>query len=156
MTGEMANGFRDRGLVRALAAVVLAALTTAGPIAAEQPAAPAAQAQPTIATAADAKPFLGRWTTTFDSPQGPATFDIEIHLDTGDPGATVSNSIIGDAAVTDITKSGASLVLRYVVDVQGTQVPVSISLLPDGETLKADFSFLDGQYAASSVATRKK
>jgi hypothetical protein len=40
--------------------------------------------------------------------------------------------------------------------VQGTQVPASISLAPNGETLKADFSFMDGQYAASSVVTRKK
>jgi len=58
--------------------------------------------------------------------------------------------------VSDVTKAGGALVLRYVVEVQGTQVPVSISLVRDGETLKADFSFLDGQYAVSSVATRKK
>jgi hypothetical protein len=141
--------------MHAVVAVFLAALTsTAGTIAAHQPTAAAVQAA--IATAEDAKPFLGRWTTTFDSPQGAVTFDIEIHLDTGDPGATVSNSLIGDAEVSDVTKAGASLVLRYVAEVQGTQVPVSIALVPDGETLKADFSFMDGQYAASSVATRKK
>jgi hypothetical protein len=129
---------------------------TAAPAAVRQTPAPATQSQPTIATVEDAKPFLGRWTTTFDSPQGAVTFDIEVHLDTGDPGATVSNSLIGDAEVNDVTKSGAALVLRYVADVQGTQVPVSISLAAQGETLKADFSFMDGQYAASSVATRKK
>jgi hypothetical protein len=116
----------------------------------------AVQSSPTIATADDAKPFLGRWTTTFDSPQGAITFDIEIHLDTGDPGATVSNSLIGDAEVTDVTKSGPALILRYVAEVQGMKVPVSISLVPEGETLNASFSFLDGEYAASSVATRKK
>ena len=116
----------------------------------------AGMAQPTIATAEDAKPFLGQWTTTFDSPQGPVTFDIEVHLDTGDPGATVSNSLIGSAEVTDVTKAGTSLVLRYVAEVQGTEVSVSISLAREGEALKADFSFMDGQYAASSVATRKK
>jgi hypothetical protein len=150
----MALGFCVRGLVRASAATCLVVLAMLGPSAVHQSA--AAQAQPAVATAEDAKPFLGLWTTTFDSPQGAITFDIEIHLDTGDPGATVSNSLIGEAEVNDVTKAGASLVLRYVADVQGTQVSVSISLVPEGETLKADFSFMDGQYAASSVATRKK
>ena len=114
------------------------------------------QEPPTIATPADAKPFLGLWTTTFDSPQGAVTFDIEVHLDTGDAGATVSNSLIGEAQVTDVTKAGAALVLRYVAEVQGTQVPVSITLVPEGDTLKADFVFMGGEYAASSVAKRKK
>lgn len=140
----------------AILGALFAAVTIAGSGSALQAAVGAATAQPTIATAEDAKPFLGRWTTTFESPQGAVTFDIDLHMDTGDPGATVSNSLIGDAEVTDVTKAGASLVLRYVAEVQGTQVPVSISLLPDGETLKAEFSFMDGQYAASSVATRKK
>jgi hypothetical protein len=134
----------------------LAALTIAGSSVVLQATAGTFHAQPAIATADDAKPFLGKWTTTFDSPQGAVTFDIEVHLDTGDPGATVSNSLIGDADVTDVTKAGESLVLRYIAEVQGTQVPVSISLQPAGETLKAEFSFMDGQYAASSVATRKK
>jgi hypothetical protein len=49
------------------------------------------QAQPAYATAEDAKPFLGKWTTTFDSPQGSITFDVEVqfdvevHMDSGDP-----------------------------------------------------------------------
>ena len=132
--------------------VVASAELSAAHRASRQPTQPA----PTIATVADAKPFLGNWTTTFDSPQGPATFDIEINVDSGDPGATVKNALIGESTVTDVTKAGTSLVLRYVVDVQGTQVPVEISLAPDGENLKADFSFLGGQFAASSIATRKK
>lgn len=138
------------------AGVFLSILAAAGSSFAQQASAAAATAAPAVATVEDTKPFLGLWTTTFDSPQGAITFDIEIHLDTGEPGATVSNSLIGEAAVTDVTKAGDSLVLRYVADVQGNQVPVSISLLRDGETLKANFSFLDGQYATSSVATRKK
>ena len=152
----MATGFCVRGLVRASVATFLVALATVGPSAVHECDAATVQTQPTVATAQDAKPFLGLWTTTFDSPQGAITFDIEIHLDTGDPGATVSNSLIGEAEVSDVTKAGATLVLKYVADVQGTQVSVSISLVPEGETLKADFSFMDGQYAASSVATRKK
>jgi hypothetical protein len=150
----MAGRARNRWLLSAwLGAIVVAAAASSS----AQPASgPATQAAPTLATVEDAKPFLGNWTTTFESPQGPATFDIEVHLDSGDPGATVSNAIIGQSTVTDVTKAGTSLVLRYVVDVQGTQVPVAISLVPDGETLKANFSFLDGQFTASSVATRKK
>jgi hypothetical protein len=152
----MAQGSSGRRLMSANVATVLVTLAIAGASSSLQASARTAHAQPTIATAEDTKLFLGRWTTTFDSPQGAITFDIEVHLDTGDPGATVSNSLIGDAEVTDVTKAGASLVLRYVAEVQGTQVPVSISLVPDGETLKADFSFMDGQYATSSIATRKK
>ena len=137
-------------------AALLIATGAVGSSASLQASNPENQAAATIATVADAKPFLGSWTTTFESPQGPATFDIEVHLDSGDPGATVSNAIIGESTVTDVTKSGTSLILRYVVDVQGTQVSVVISLVPDGEQLKASFSFMDGQFAASSIATRKK
>ena len=136
--------------------VILVALAAAG-VSAAHPAAPqATAATPTIATVEDAKPFLGNWTTTFESPQGAVTFDIEIHVDSGDPGATVQNALIGESTVTDVTKAGTSLILRYVVDVQGTQVSVDISLVPDGENLKANFSFMGGQFAASSIATRKK
>jgi hypothetical protein len=136
--------------------VILVAAATAGLSAAHQTSGQTTQATSPIATPEDAKPFLGSWTTTFDSPQGPVTFDIEVNLDSGDPGATVKNALIGESTVTDVTKSGTSLILRYVVDVQGTQVSVDISLAPDGENLKANFSFLGGQFAASSVATRKK
>jgi hypothetical protein len=152
----MARRTSGRSAVNVYLGAFCAALAIVGWSSSQPVSAHAAPAQPSLATAEDAKPFLGRWTTTFDSPQGSITFDIEVHLDTGDPGATVSNSLIGDAEVKDVTKAGASLVLRYVAEVQGTQVPVSISLLPDGETLKTDFSFMDGQYAVSSVATRKK
>jgi hypothetical protein len=139
-----------------LTGVVLVAAASAGVSAAHEASLQAAQAAPTIATAADAKPFLGTWTTTFDTPQGAATFDIEVHMDTGDPGATVRNDLIGEAAVTDVTKSGSGLVLKFVVDVQGMQIPVVLTLVPDGDKLKADFSFLDGQFAVSSIASRKK
>jgi hypothetical protein len=118
--------------------------------------APPMQEAAAPATIEDVKPFLGLWTTSFDSPQGRATFDIDINLDSSDPGAIVSNDLLGEATVTDVTKSGAFLILRYAADVQGTEVPVVIALVPDGETLKADFSFMGGEFTASSVATRKK
>ena len=143
-------------LLSASIGVILVAAATAELGAVHHASAPATQPTSTIATVEDAKPFLGNWTTTFDSPQGPATFDIEVHLDSGDPGATVKNAIIGESTVGDVTTAGAALILRYVVDVQGTQVSVDISLTRDGENLKADFSFMGGQFAASSIATRKK
>jgi hypothetical protein len=146
------NSATSRRPMSASLATIIAVVTLAG----TTPTVRALGGQPAAATAEDAKPFLGRWTTTFDSPQGAITFDIEVHMDTGDPGATVSNSLIGESQVNDVTKSGEALVLRYTAEVQGMQVPVSISLTPAGDTLKCDFSFLDGQYAASSVATRKQ
>lgn len=149
-----------RSTGRRLSSVCVGALlvvgAAAGSSSAQQSSGQVTPAAPAIATVADAKPFLGKWTTTFDSPQGAVTFDIEVHLDSGDPGATVSNAIIGESTVTDVTKSDTSLILKYVVDVQGTQVSVAISLVPDGENLKANFSFMDGQFATSSTATRKK
>lgn len=148
----------DRSNSRWLASVCLTATLAIGAVAAASSARQAAAAPPapTIATPEDAKPFLGLWTTTLESPQGPLAFDIDVHLDSGDPGATVSNSLVGESAVTDVTKAGSALVLRYVVDVQGMQVSVVISLVPEDEQLKAHFSFLDGQFATSGIATRKK
>jgi hypothetical protein len=143
-------------LLSAFIGVTLVAAATVGLSAAHHASPQAAQPTATIATVEDAKPFLGSWTTTFDSPQGAVTFDIDINVDSGDPGATVKNALIGESTVTDVTKAGTALILRYEVNVQGTQVSVDISLVPEGENLKANFSFMGGQFAASSLATRKK
>jgi hypothetical protein len=64
--------------------------------------APAPVAVP--ATPESAKPFLGDWTATLDAPQGPAAFSIGIKIEAGTVVATVSNEMLGQSSVSNITR----------------------------------------------------
>ena len=41
--------------------------------------------------------------------------------------------------VTDISKEGSNLVLKYALDFQGQAIPAKVSLVPDGANYKASF-----------------
>ena len=56
--------------------------------------------------------------------------------------------------VTDITRSGESLVLSYEVDAQGQYIPVSMTLEREGEDLKYLLETGGGEFSVSGIATR--
>ena len=62
----------------------------------------------------------------------------------------------GKQAITDITKTGEMLTLKYSLDYQGNSVPVVITLTPAAETLKVSFDFAGGQFMLAGTATKKK
>jgi hypothetical protein len=107
--------------------------------------------------ATDAAAFLGAWTLGLDTPQGALTLDLTLKDDGGKVSGSISAAPLmpEPQAITDIAKDGGSLVLKYMLDFQGTPVPAKISLVPDGDKWKANFDFADGQFVMDGTATKK-
>jgi hypothetical protein len=130
---------------RTLRAVLLAAATLI-------PAALAAQAP----VAADAKPFLGGWTLGLETPQGALSMDLIVKEQDGKVTGQIASQLAPEPqAITDVTKSGTSLVLKYSLDFQGTAIPAKITMTPAGEKMGVSFDFADGQFTVDGTATKK-
>jgi hypothetical protein len=115
----------------------------------------AASAQSQLSTS-DASAFLGSWSVALQTDMGPFNLDLDIVDQGGMVAATMGSADLGGSQdITDISKSGDDLIMRYSMDAQGQQVPVAVTLTPDGEGLNAMMDFADGMFTASGVATKK-
>ncbi len=102
----------------------------------------------------EAQAFLGTWDLTLDTEFGSFDMEIKIEDEGGKVAVTIGAVDLGLMQdVSDVKRSGESLVLSYEADAQGQMIPVSVSLVPDGEGLAADFDF-GGQFYMSGIATR--
>jgi hypothetical protein len=106
---------------------------------------------------ADAVKFLGAWNLGLETPQGAMTMVLTVK---GPAGGTVSGEITSDRApapqaITDVSKAGESLVLKYVMDIQGMTIPAKITLTPAGEKMTVNFDFADGQFTMDGTAAKK-
>jgi hypothetical protein len=142
---------------------MFAALVIPGAVGAAQtpaqtppPAPTPAPAAPTALTPADAAALLGDWTIAAESPNGAASWLLTLKVADAKVVGEISSETTARTSVTDITKRGASVVLRYSFDYQGTPVPTSITLTPAGETLTVVFDFADGAFTMNGKATKKK
>lgn len=108
----------------------------------------AAQVEP-----ADAEAFLGSWSLPLQTAQGNFEMSLEIEEQDGEVVAEVGSDM-GSQDVETISRNGESLQLGYTFNAQGQQVPVEITLTPDGEDLDAELEFAGGQFNASGTATR--
>jgi hypothetical protein len=119
-------------------------------------AAPPVKAQSSLAVA-EAAAFLGTWTITLDSPQGP----FEQVLELKDAGGRVSGQITSAIApeptqVSDIAKDGEDLVLKFNGDFQGTAFTAKITMsLQGSDKAKATFDVMDGQFVMDGTAVKK-
>ena len=105
---------------------------------------------------ADAKPFLGGWTLGMESPQGAVTFDLTIKDQGGKVAGQITSQMAPEAQViTDVTKSGESLVLKYSLDFQGTPIPAKITTDARREKMNVSIDFADGQFTVDATATKK-
>ncbi len=139
-------------IARRLAVVLIAFVPVV--LSAQTPA-PAASAPAALAPA-DAKPLLGDWTIAADSPNGPSTWLLTLKVTDEKVVGEVSSDTMPKTPVTDITKRGNAVVLRYSFDYQGTPVATAMTLTPDGEALNVVFDFADGAFTMNGKATRKK
>jgi hypothetical protein len=121
------------------------ALTAALPV--------AAAAQSDLDTS-QARAFLGSWAVAFESPQGEFVMDLSITDSSGKVAATLANDFQGSQEVTDISRSGDNLVLRYEIDAQGQIAPVALTLAPNGDALDATMDFADGMFVMSGRGTK--
>jgi hypothetical protein len=103
----------------------------------------------------EAGAFLGAWVISINSDYGPFTFDLEIADHDGKVGATISSPEIGmTEEITDISRSGEGMVLKYQSEYEGQVFPVQIELEPDGDGLSVGFDAADGQFFAMGKATK--
>ena len=140
----------------AQAATPAAPTTPAAQSAPATPAAPAAAAAPGAATPESAAAFLGDWTLTAEGANGPATFALSVKADQGKVGAEISSEMQPLQAISDVTMSGTSLVLKYLFDYQGTPVPVVVTLKPADDKMSAELDFADGAYQMTGTAAKTK
>jgi len=105
---------------------------------------------------AQAQSFIGTWAISFESPQGEFVMDLALTDASGKVAATISNDMMGTQDVTDISLSGANLVLRYEIDAQGQIAPVALTLVPQqGGMVNATMDFADGMFVMDGSGSKK-
>ena len=79
-----------------------------------------AAAQSALAVA-DAAGFMGGWTLGLDTPQGALSMELTLKEDGGKVAGSISAEpmIPGVTKITEISKDGAKLVLKYTLEVKG-------------------------------------
>jgi hypothetical protein len=113
-------------------------------------------AQSALASA-EATAFLGSWTLTVDSPQGPFEQALELKDVGGKVSGQMTSAIAPEpTAITDIAREGEDLVLKFNGDFQGTAFTAKITLTPDGANkAKVTFDVMDGQFVMNGAGVKK-
>jgi hypothetical protein len=103
-----------------------------------------------------AQAFLGSWAVQFTSDMGPFTMNVNIRDMGGKVSATLSQADMGmEQEITDIVKSGESLVLNFSGDFQGQAFTASLSFEPPaGNESAVWFDINAGQFGMEGTGTR--
>ena len=118
------------------------------------PFAVAAEAQVTPAAAGT---FMGSWSLTLDSPQGPFEQALVLKDEGGKVVGEISSQMQPDVQkVADVTMEGANLVLKFAGNFQGNPFDAAITMAPDGtDKCKVTFDVNGGQFTMSGTGTKK-
>lgn len=114
-----------------------------------------ASAQSSLAVA-DASKFMGKWAIAMETPQGSFTLNLNLTDKSGKVAGEVSADVLPTQEITDITRSGEDLVLKYASDFQGQPFNVKITMTVDGDKGKAVFDAADGQFVMEGAAAKAK
>jgi len=106
----------------------------------------------------DAGAFMGEWTITLDTPQGAFDQSLIVKEEAGKVVAEMSNQMQPEVQkVTDVTKSGTDLVLKFSGNFQGNPFDAVVTLTPEGEDkAKVLFDVNGGQFSMSGSGLKKK
>jgi hypothetical protein len=106
---------------------------------------------------ADAGAFMGSWSLMLDSPQGAFEQTLVLKDEAGKVIGEISNQMQpGVQKVTDVTKKGDDLVLKFAGDFQGNAFDATITMTPDGtDKAKVTFDVNGGQFTMSGTGTKK-
>jgi len=108
-------------------------------------------------TVADAGAFIGTWVLTLDSPQGPFEQNVVLKDEDGKVIAEITSQIAPETQkVTDITKTGTDLVMKFAGNFQGNAFDAAITMTPDGtDKAKVTFDVNGGQFTMSGTGVKK-
>jgi hypothetical protein len=106
---------------------------------------------------ADAGSFMGSWTLSLESPQGPFEQSLVLKDEAGKAVAEISNQMQPDVQkVTDVTKDKDNLVLKFAGNFQGQAFDALITMTPDGtDKVKVSFDINGGQFSMSGTGVKK-
>jgi len=106
---------------------------------------------------ADAGSFMGSWTLTLDSPQGPLEQNVVLKDEGGKAVAELSSQIQPDTQkVTDVTRDKDSLVMKFAGNFQGTPFDAMLTMTPDGtDKVKVVFDINAGQFSMTGTGVKK-
>ena len=117
--------------------------------------APLALAAQSSLAVADASKFMGTWAVDMNTPQGAFTMNLNLTDKAGKVAGEISADVMPTQEITDITKSGEDLVLKYSADVQGQAFNVKLTMSVEGAKGKVVFDAADGQFVMEGAATKK-
>lgn len=108
-------------------------------------------------TVADLGIFAGEWTLTLDSPQGAFEQSVVFKDEEGKAVAEMTSAIQPEAQkVTDISRSGNDVVLKFAGNFQGNPFDAAVTLTPDGtDKCKVTFDVNGGQFTMNGTGTKK-
>ena len=101
----------------------------------------------------EAEGFMGMWSLSLESDQGPFDSSLDVKDMDGKVAATFSNDFMGETMVADITKVGDVLNLKWEGDMQGMLMALTLTLTPDGDGMKASLD-IAGFVQMDGTATR--
>ncbi len=106
---------------------------------------------------ADAGMFMGSWTLALDSPQGNFEQSLDLKDEAGKVIGEISNQMQPEVQkVTDVTKKGEDLVLKFAGNFQGNAFDATITMTPDGtDKCKVTFDVNGGQFTMNGTGTKK-
>lgn len=106
---------------------------------------------------ANAGAFMGSWTLNLDSPQGNFEQSLVLKDEAGKVVAEISNQMQPDVQkVTDVTKKGDDLILKFAGNFQGNAFDAMITMTPDGsDKAKVTFDINGGQFTMNGTGVKK-
>ncbi len=108
-------------------------------------------------TVADLGAFAGSWTLNLDTPQGAFEQELVFKDEAGKAIAEMSSAMQPETQkVTDISKNGTDIVLKFAGNFQGNPFDAAITLTPDGtDKCKVTFDINGGQFTMNGTGTKK-
>jgi invasion protein IalB len=115
----------------------------------------AASAQAASLPVAQAQTFLGDWAVALDAQGQSFTLTVDIKDVEGNVAADVGSDMSPTTRAQSVSRTGENLVVSFSMDAQGQQIPVVITLTPDGDALNASVDFAGGMFVATGKGTRR-
>jgi hypothetical protein len=110
---------------------------------------------PALASAQDAKAFLGDWVLTVEGRRGPQERPLTIKEDGGKLSAELGGGRGGPVTITDVSVKGNEATLKWSQDMQGNAVPVVMTLTLKDGTLTVKQDMAGGQFSQSGTGKKK-